>query len=259
MNDERWLERLGEARERALARVRSAEYRTPEWASRPPSTRVLEMLGEARAIGGAFRFHQWAASELPPNVREHYGDRFVLGVHQLLAGSFRALSEIHNLFDEKPVSSVSLECLFRNCPTDDNGERADWLIGRFYFALKNIDSAYIKEWYFDLDGQDANDVRAFFRVAASSDSRIRGAYEQILLREESPAIVTVEGNQGNESEALRDAFLCTAIQAAHEATKISILGKGGCRSRAAVKFDMKADAVRKAWKKFEKAHESPRI
>ena len=71
--------------------------------------------------------------------------------------------------------------------------------------------------------------------------------------------VQIQPKQTNESEALRDAFLCTAIQAAHEWTGIPIRGTGGCRFRAATKFEMKADAVRKVWRKFEKIHESSRI
>ena len=36
-------------------------------------------------ILGARRFHKWATSQLRPEVREHYGEQFVLATHRLLA------------------------------------------------------------------------------------------------------------------------------------------------------------------------------
>ena len=59
-----------------------------------PSPRTLELFAEARAIGGAYRFHQWAASQLPRNVLDAFGHRFALGVNHRIAREASILSAI---------------------------------------------------------------------------------------------------------------------------------------------------------------------
>ena len=117
--------------------------RACEWLGEPvpaylqgdPSPRTLELFAEARAIGGAYRFHQWAARQLPSKVWEHYGEGFTHGAHHLLAANMPALSAAHNLFNEKPNPTAPLDCAANQCETDaaclcktDAGKRADCLI-----------------------------------------------------------------------------------------------------------------------------------
>ena len=201
---------------RALAR---RGYAVPQWALRMPSARVLELLNEAWNIGGAFRFHQWAASRLKPEVQAHYGDRFVLGAHHLLADMLPSLLAAHNLFDPKPKPSVSLDCSGCQCRTDD--ERADCLIGRFHEAFEGITSENIAQWYFGLTGLAAKDVRAFIRVAARSDPLFRKTLERILSGELSqqeglPVKARVRGGKQRPRTTLRDAFVFTTMFALTE-------------------------------------------
>ena len=236
------------------ARALEAEARYLRQFCRIPKPDALEHFAEVKAVSGAFLFHKWAASQLQMSVRARYGPRLVLGAHRLLKRKLANPSAFDHMFRTGIDSTVPVNCRLCSCDGDD-GKRADCLIGRFSLALKRIGADEIAEWYSDLSANNATDVRAFFRVAALSDWRIRHAYDQVLSRQEFPAIVKVVGDPGNESEDLRNAFLCTAIQAAHEWTKIRISGNGGCRSRAAAKFDMTAGAVGKVWRRFENAHE----
>ena len=245
------------ALERSLlerARAIEAEARWLREFCRIPFPDRLEAFEETKAVSGAFLFHKWAASHLQPSVRARYGARLVLCAHRLLKRKLANPYSFDHVFNTRIESSVPASCPSCSCDADD-GKRADCLIWRFSLALKRIDADEIVEWYSDLPGNHERDVRAFLRVEASSDLLIRKAFEKILLREESPAVVTAGGDPGNESEDLRDAFLCTAIQAAHDWTGIRISGKGGCRSRAATKFEMGADAVGKVWRRFENAQE----
>ena len=138
---------LEDARALASEGRRACEWlgvRVPAFLQGDPSPRTLELLAEARAIGGAYRFHQWAANQLPANVREHYGERFVLGANHLLKGTFASLSVADNMSKEKLKPSVSLDCPVCSCDADD-GKRADCLIDRFHRAFDSIDSDYIAE------------------------------------------------------------------------------------------------------------------
>ena len=85
-----------------------------------------------------------ALHQLPANVREHYGERFVLGANHLLKGTFASLSVADNMSKEKLKPSVSLDCPVCSCDADD-GKRADCLIDRFHRAFDSIDSDYIAE------------------------------------------------------------------------------------------------------------------
>ena len=202
-----WAQSLLEDVRALISKGRRAHERlgvpVPVFLQSDPSPRTLELFAEARAIGGAYRFHQWAASQLPPNVRAHYGERFVLGAHHLLADNFPSLSVAHNLFDLKPEPTVLLDCPLCSCKTDD-GKRADCLIGRFNLAFESIDPGSIAEWYFGLLGPDVIDVRAFFRAEAPSDRLIRKALGRILSQELSqreglPITVTVTRAQSRRS------------------------------------------------------------
>ena len=229
--------------------------RVPAILRNDPSSTTLELFAEARAEGGAFRFHQWAASQLPPNVRAHYGDRFVLGAHQLLAGNFAVRSAIHHMFSPELKPSAQLDCPTCGCVT--NGERADCLIRRFHHAYESIDSDYIAEWYFSLDGLAAKEVLAFFRNAVPSDPVIREAIEKILSRQVGlPGKVTVHGEVGNVSKSLRDAFMFTAMVAVHEWLDIKLAHKpkadraDDCAALVARTFGEKASTVRNRRKKL---------
>lgn len=69
-------------------------------------------------IIGARRFHKWATSQLPPEVLEHYGERFVLATHRLLADGpagdrgtlFLAVSMQDGRLPAKPELSDKLRC-----------------------------------------------------------------------------------------------------------------------------------------------------
>ena len=214
-----WAQSLLEDARALISKGRRAHERfgvpVPAFLQSDLSPRTLELFAEARAIGGAYRFHQWAASQLPPNVRAHYGERFVLGAHHLLADNFPSLSVAHNLFDPKPEPTVLLDCPLCSCKTDD-GKRADCLIRRFHNAFESITSEGIAEWYSGLDGLAAKDVRAFFRGAAPTHPPIREAFgqiltEELLQREGLQVNVNVKGKQTPPRKTLRDAFALTAM------------------------------------------------
>ena len=216
---------------------------------------------------GARRFHKWATSQLPANVREHYGEFFVWGAHSLIEDHHFAVTAIGEGFDSKPEpSSGSLDCPLCSCKADD-GKRADCLIGRFYRAFDSIDSDYIKDWYFGLSEQAAKDVRAFLRVAAPSDLLIREALGRILAREMSPAVlrreglkvkmVILQGQRARPSKALRNAFMLTAMIAVHESLDIKIAHRpkdkhsDDCAALVARKFGEKASTVRNLWNRLK--------
>ena len=207
-----WVQALIEDA-RAIA---SEGRRACEWLGEPvptflqgdPSPRTLELWAEARAIGGAYRFHQWAVRQLPPKVWEHYGEGFMHGANQLLRGNFSALSAAHNLFNEKPKPTAPLDCAETRCETDaeclcksDAGKRADCLVRRFHCAYKSITAKRIAEWYSGLDGLAEKDVRAFLRVATPSDPLLRKAFGRILAQENvAGAFATGRGGgEGHDS------------------------------------------------------------
>ena len=219
-----------------------------------------EYLATTRAIAGALLFHKWAASQLPPNVRAHYGDRFVLGAHHLLAGDvftrtmFHELAE-QKLFNPKPVPSVSL-C--SPCPCKKNGVNADCvLIDGFHGAYKDITAKSIEQWYSGLTGQDAVDVRAFFRVAAPTHPPIREAFgqiltEELLQREGLQVNVNVEGKRTPPRKTLRDAFALTAMVAIKGWLNPSSTDMDSCAEVVAAKFEMSsADIIWNQWKDVE--------
>ena len=232
------------------------DMRTERIAAIPPSPLI-----------GAHRFHKWVERQLPPEVREHYGGHFVFATHPLLADGpdfpwarkqakdkgimYLSMSVFQRGNTAKP-EPTGLAC--PGCPCKSKGELADCLIGRFHRAYKSITSKSIEEWYFDLSGQAEKDVRALLRVAASSDPLIRKAIEQILSREESPAVVTVRGKSGNLSVALRDAFMYTAMVAVREWPGIELADEPAvetvedCAARVARVFGIKTQTVRNRWK-----------
>ena len=137
----------------------------------------------------------------------------------------------------------------------------------------------IAEWYFSLDGQAEKDVRAFFRSEAETDKLIRGAFGRILAQEMSPEVsqreglevtnVILRGKGGRPWKTLRDAFMYTALLAAHEWTGIKDAyrpepkddspekPKGDpaddCAALVARKFVEEANTVRNQWPKFRRA------
>ena len=171
---------------------------------------------------------------------------------------FLSMSVLGKRFNAKPEPSDKLACPGCSCKTD--GARADCLIRRFHDAYKNITSKRIAKWYFGLDGQAAKDVRAFFRAAASSDKLMREALDRILTRElwqqEGLRVkVEIEKGGGRPSVALRDAFMLTAMVAAHEWTRIKLSDeinrtKKDCAARVAREFDETAKTVRNQWKRL---------
>ena len=267
-------------------RFMGAEW-TEELLKSAPSPIAREYLATTRAIGGAFRFHEWAASRLPESVRESYGERLALGANHLLAGDIFARTKLHEwamqrLPNPVPNPSVSgpLDLTCRLCVCEkDKGKQADCLIARFHRTFRDITAESIAEWYFSLDGQAEKDVRAFFRSEAETSKTIRKAFGRILAQEMSPELsqregvvardVILRGKAGRQSESLRDAFMYTALLAAHEWTGIKGAyrpepkddspekPKGDrtddCAALVARKFDVEATTVRNQWPKFRRA------
>ena len=214
---------------------------------------------------GARRFHKWATSQLPANVREHYGDFFVWGAHSLLENHHFAVTAIGEGFDSKPEPTGSLAC--SPCPCTTEGELADCLIARFHRAYKDITSKSIADWYFGLDGQAAKDVRAFFRVSAPQDLLIREAFGRVLTQEMSPEVlrregvkvktVTLQGERARPSKSLRNAFMLTAMVAVHEWLDIKLAHRpkddrtDDCAALVARKFGEKASTVRNRWNRLK--------
>ena len=224
--------------------------------------RWAPILGEVRErdsnlgspIRGAFEFHQWTTKQLPPSVRAHYGEFFVLGANHLLADDFTVLSGIRKLFYGKPTSIVSMTCLI--CPCGTKVERADCLIYRFKCAFESITSERIAEWYVGLFVPDAINVRAFFRAVAPSIPLIRKARDLILAHElvrhgEGPTEdADVSKNRGAPRKTLRDAFAVTAMIAVHEQTGIALVNTGSgddCAARVACKFGVSPKTLRRRW------------
>ena len=118
--------------------------RSEEIIEAAPSPKGREYLTTNRVIGGALLFHKWAASWLPPNVRAHYGDRFVLGAHHRLTGDVYTRTMFHEyaeqkLFNPKPAPTVSLAC--SECRCGMVGRKfADCLSRRFRKAYDRINS-----------------------------------------------------------------------------------------------------------------------
>ena len=138
-----------------------------------------------------------------------------------------------------------------------------------------------------MDGQAEKDVRAFFRSEAETDKLIRKAFGRILAQEMSPEVsqreglevtdVILRGKGGRQWETLRDAFMYTALLAAHEWTGIKDAyrpepkddspekpkddspekPKGDpaddCAALVARKFGEEAATVRNQWPKFRRA------
>ena len=260
---------------------------TEELLKSAPSPIAREYLATTRAIGGAFRFHEWAASRLPESVRESYGERLALGANHLLAGDIFARTKLHewamqNLPNPVPKPPVSgpLDLTCRLCVCEkDKGKQANCLITRFHRTFMDITAKPIAEWYFSLDGQAEKDVRAFFRSEAETDKLIRGAFGRILAQEMSPEVsqreglevtnVILRGKGGRPWKTLRDAFMYTALLAAHEWTGIKDAyrpepkddspekPKGDpaddCAALVARKFVEEANTVRNQWPKFRRA------
>ena len=275
------------------------EQRIVEWKLSPQvieeseaeAAKILEDMRAGRIsattpspLMGAHRFHKWATSRLAREVREHYGEHFVLATHRLLADVpeipwarrqandrgilFLVSSMRDGRFPAKPDPSVKLRCPECSCKTD--GARADCLIRRFHDAYMKITFERIAKWYFDLDGQAEKDVRAFLRAAAPSDPLIRKALDRILTREvrqrEGLRVkVEIEKRGRRKLVALRDAFMLTAMVAAHEWTGIKLLDETNrtrknkdCAARVADKFgvvgkfgkDKDAETVRNQWKRL---------
>ena len=276
------------------------EQRIVEWKLSPQvieesEAEVARILEDMRAgrisattpspLMGAHRFHKWATSRLAREVREHYGEHLVLATHRLLADGpefpwarrqandrgilFLVSSMRDGRFPAKPDLSDKLRCPECSCKSDD-GNRADCLIRRFHEAFEKVTSKSIAKWYFGLDGQAEKDVRAFLRAAAPSDPLIRDALDRILTREvrhrEGLRVkVEIEKRGRRKLVALRDAFMLTAMVAAHEWTGIKLLDETNrtrknkdCAARVADRFGVvgkygtkkDAETVRNQWKRL---------
>ena len=174
---------------------------------------------------------------------------------------FLVLSMRDGRFPTKPEPSDKLRCPECSCK-NDTGKRADCLIRRYREAYDRIEANSIATWYYGLSGQAAKDVRAFFRTAAPSDPQIRQAFDRILTRElrqqEGLRVkVEMEKGSGRPSVALRDAFMLTAMVAAHEWTGIELLDEANrtrmnkdCAARVGREFGLDATRVRNQWRRF---------
>ena len=207
-------------------------------------------------VHGTFLFHQWAANQLPPRVRDAWKHRFVLAVnHRLGADTFLVASPLVDRLDKTPEPDVELACPECRCKVP--GAMADCLIARFHHTFESIEAESIAAWYLTLDKSDVRDVRAFLRAEAKSDPMLREALARILTAEVSQregvtVKVSIRGRQARPRANLRDAFMLTAMAAANEWTGIPIQDGtlNDCVSRVAYKFGEKPETVRNRWKRF---------
>ena len=242
---------------------------------------------DPRPHHGAFLFHQWAASQLPRNVRDAYGHRFVRAANCLLTDDIVVLSVLaerlethdatwraarmvygeHRAEIDTPIKrrlrlanvpkvkpDVELACPV--CPCETECAMADCLMARFHRTFESIDAESIAAWYSTLDGPESRDVRAFFRTVAQSDPMIRDALGAVLSAELSrqeglKVTVTIEGESARPSESLRDAFAFTAMAAVHKWLGfpiVSRVGKKDCASFMVGKFGIEdANTIRNRW------------
>ena len=277
---------LEDVRAQALAGRRACEWLgepVPVYLQGDPSPRTLELIEEARSIGGAYRFHQWAVSQLPSNVWNALGHRFVLGVNHRIERAAIIMSAAESSIatcaltwrtstgklglaappDAAPKSPARFDCPV--CPCGTKYEWADCLIYRFRDAFESITADSIAKWYSGLTGLAVTDVREFFRVEATSEPKIRAAYGQILSqellqREGLPVTVNVNAKKTRPRITLRDAFTFTAMVAVHEWLEFKLVDgtnddcTDDCAALVAGRFGIAANTLRRRWE-----HAAPKV
>ena len=227
---------------------------------------------------GARVFEEWAVSHLPAPVRAAYGYRMVVPLHSRRACLHRDTTVIAMLFEEGdiaerhrrhrehrervnelaralgkdelpevvPAPPPDLTCAECRCTTVD--ERARCLMERFYDAYRRITPESLADWYAELPESEARDVLAFVRAESQSDPFLRKAHGEILKAENGVRVSLPGGRSGRGAERLRDAFMLTAIEAAHEEYG---LGIAACIEIAADVFSRAVSTVHDRWKAAE--------
>ena len=216
---------------------------------------------------GALLFHQWAASLLPPRVRDTWGYRLVGTATPLLnADTYLTATVLRDRLDKAdyrdrvdrfrlerkrrrkwglrikpgerdplkllPTPKVQLACPGCRCARE---AKADCLAARFRFAYGLVTGRRLAMRYFaiaDTRPNDARDLRAFMRAASPSDPIAREAYGNIIAREDGLLVVPGE-RTGQTTAALRDAFALTAVAAVRESCDLLV---NASAARVAPKF-----------------------
>ena len=210
-------------------------------------------------ILGAHRFHQWAVSQLPENIRKDLQDHLVFPAHDRLAETF-FFTSLRRFREWEPTGSLACS---RGCRCSI-ASMADCLIGRFHAVFERIrdEPERIADWYIGLPAADATNVRAFFRVKAPTDPVIRRGFEAVLCRElsqrERVAVqkVQLKDKRTRRSVSLRDAFMLTAMAAVHGWLDIELVHQpdsddmSDCAGRVGRVFGIKAKTVRNRWNRL---------